>query len=163
MRSLPCRPRLLVCHDMAGGYGADAPVQGCADCGAFRLLHWHAVDVFVYFSHHLVTLPPPGWVAAGHCHGVPVRCGGRFLKLGQGAGVCACRPNLHGRGAALVMPSYRARCEAAPRRRAMRQSWQRPAGATCHTHSASTYACRTVLCCLGEHLVSRGRVLVVAS
>ena len=58
---------------MAGGYGADAAVQGCADCGTFRLLHWHAVDVFVYFSHHLVTLPPPGWVAAGHCHGVPVR------------------------------------------------------------------------------------------
>lgn len=70
---LPQRPRVLVCHDMAGGYGADAALQGSADSGAFRLLHWHAVDIFVYFSHHLVTLPPPGWVHAAHRHGVQVR------------------------------------------------------------------------------------------
>ena len=70
---LPRRPRLLVCHDMAGGYGADASVQGCGDAHAFRLTHWHAVDAFVYFSHHLVTLPPPGWVHAAHRHAVPVR------------------------------------------------------------------------------------------
>jgi len=106
-RSLPRRPRLLVCHDMAGGYGADAPVQGCTDCDAFRLLHWHAVDVFVYFSHHLVTLPPPGWVAAGHCHGVPVRCGGHCsLAVGQRADASAGRPSLHGPGAALVVRWY---------------------------------------------------------
>jgi hypothetical protein len=31
------------------------------------------VDVFVYFSHHLVTVPPPGWIHAAHKHGVKVR------------------------------------------------------------------------------------------
>ncbi|KAK9845515.1 hypothetical protein WJX81_008418 [Elliptochloris bilobata] len=84
---LPRRPRLLVCHDMAGGYGSDAAVQGCGDAGAFRLLHWHAIDVFVYFSHHLVTLPPPGWVHAAHRHGVPV-LGTLITEWDAGAAVC---------------------------------------------------------------------------
>lgn len=86
---LPRCPRLLVCHDMAGGYGADALVQGCGDAHAFRLTHWHAVDAFVYFSHHLVTLPPPGWVHAAHRHGVPVRHWGADL---QGEGLHASKP-----------------------------------------------------------------------
>ena len=80
----PRRPRLLVCHDMAGGYGADAAVQGCGDARAFCLTHWHAVDAFVYFSHHLVTLPPPGWVHAAHRHAVPVRRRGPDLPSEAG-------------------------------------------------------------------------------
>ena len=43
---------------------------GCAD--PFWLRHWGLVDVFVYFSHHLVTIPPPGWTNAAHRNGVPV-------------------------------------------------------------------------------------------
>lgn len=64
------QPKMLVCHDFKGGY-----VEGSwAECGniaaAYRLSHWRHVDIFVYFSHHLVTIPPPGWVAAAHLHGV---------------------------------------------------------------------------------------------
>ena len=30
------------------------------------------IDIFVYFSHHFVTIPPPCWSNAAHTHGVPV-------------------------------------------------------------------------------------------
>ncbi|GIL62379.1 hypothetical protein Vafri_16601, partial [Volvox africanus] len=66
------RPRLLVCHDMMGGYLEDRLVQGSANPGFFRLWHWDQIDVFIYFSHHLVTLPPPGWISAAHRNGVRV-------------------------------------------------------------------------------------------
>jgi hypothetical protein len=69
---LPARRRLLVCHDMQGGYGDDAAPQGGANPDAYALWHWHLMDVFVYFSHYLVTLPPPCWTNAAHLHGVKV-------------------------------------------------------------------------------------------
>ncbi|KAK1355099.1 Mannosyl-glycoprotein endo-beta-N-acetylglucosaminidase [Heracleum sosnowskyi] len=69
---LPMRPRLLVCHDMAGGYSDDKWVQGGNNPDAYAIWHWYLMDVFVYFSHSLVTLPPPCWVNAGHLHGVKV-------------------------------------------------------------------------------------------
>ncbi len=47
--------------------------QGGADADFYYFRHWHAIDLFIYFSHHLVTIPPVGWVNAGHRHGVPVR------------------------------------------------------------------------------------------
>ncbi|KAL9691938.1 hypothetical protein QQ045_012366 [Rhodiola kirilowii] len=34
--------------------------------------HWYLIDVFVYFSHSLVSIPPPGWVNTAHRHGVKV-------------------------------------------------------------------------------------------
>ncbi|GLI61826.1 hypothetical protein VaNZ11_004267, partial [Volvox africanus] len=66
------RPRLLVCHDMMRGYLEDRLVQGSANPGFFRLWQWDQIDVFIYFSHHLVTLPPPGWISAAHRNGVRV-------------------------------------------------------------------------------------------
>ncbi|GIL75646.1 hypothetical protein Vretifemale_5384 [Volvox reticuliferus] len=66
------RPRLLVCHDMMGGYLEDRLVQGSANPGFFRLWQWDQIDVFIYFSHHLITLPPPGWISAAHRNGVRV-------------------------------------------------------------------------------------------
>uniref|UniRef100_A0A2P2KK58 mannosyl-glycoprotein endo-beta-N-acetylglucosaminidase n=1 Tax=Rhizophora mucronata TaxID=61149 RepID=A0A2P2KK58_RHIMU len=70
--SLPDRPRLLVCHDMDGGYLDDKWVQGGNNPDAYCLRHWYLIDVFVYFSHSLVTLPPPCWTNAAHRHGVKV-------------------------------------------------------------------------------------------
>lgn len=42
------------------------------DCTGYTFRHWYAIDGFVYFSHNLVTIPPPGWIDAAHLHGVPV-------------------------------------------------------------------------------------------
>ncbi|KAF3433345.1 hypothetical protein FNV43_RR24447 [Rhamnella rubrinervis] len=70
--SLPSRPRLLVCHDMAGGYGDDKWVQGGTNADAYAIWHWYLIDIFVYFSHSLVTLPPPCWINTAHKHGVKV-------------------------------------------------------------------------------------------
>lgn len=72
--SLPNRRRLLVCHDMAGGYTDDKWVQGGPNADAYAIWHWHLIDVFVYFSHTLVTLPPPCWTNTAHRHGVKVPC-----------------------------------------------------------------------------------------
>ena len=57
---------------MAGGYAEDRWVQGGSDATYYHLRHWRCLDAFVYFSHRLVTIPPPGWVNAAHTHGVPV-------------------------------------------------------------------------------------------
>ncbi|XAR65975.1 Mannosyl-glycoprotein endo-beta-N-acetylglucosaminidase [Bertholletia excelsa] len=70
--SLPNRPRILVCHDMAGGYLDDKWVQGGKNPEAYSIWHWYLIDVFVYFSHTLVTLPPPCWINTAHKHGVKV-------------------------------------------------------------------------------------------
>ncbi|KAJ8537248.1 hypothetical protein K7X08_035649 [Anisodus acutangulus] len=69
---LPKRPRLLVCHDMAGGYLDDKCIQGGNNPDAYAIWHWYLIDVFVYFSHSLVTLPPPCWTNTAHKHGVKV-------------------------------------------------------------------------------------------
>ncbi|KAM4104192.1 hypothetical protein ACJW30_06G138200 [Castanea mollissima] len=69
---LPNRRRLLVCHDMAGGYLDDKWVQGGTNSEAYGIWHWYLMDVFVYFSHTLVTLPPPCWTNTAHRHGVKV-------------------------------------------------------------------------------------------
>ncbi|KAG1673863.1 hypothetical protein FOA52_012888 [Chlamydomonas sp. UWO 241] len=66
------RPLLLVCHDMANGYHDDADPQGTDDAGAFRHWHWASVDIFCYFSHATVALPPPTWIAAAHRSGTRV-------------------------------------------------------------------------------------------
>ncbi|XP_039038812.1 cytosolic endo-beta-N-acetylglucosaminidase 1-like [Hibiscus syriacus] len=66
------RPRVLVCHDMKGGYLDDKWVQGGDNADAYAIWHWFLMDVFVYFSHYLVTLPPPCWTNAAHRHGVKV-------------------------------------------------------------------------------------------
>jgi len=65
------RPKTLVCHDMMGGYLQDRFVDGCDEDG-YHFRHWNQIDIFVYFSHHFVTIPPPGWVAAARTHGVQI-------------------------------------------------------------------------------------------
>jgi hypothetical protein len=40
-RSSACRPQLLVCHDMRGGYlDYEAPLAGSDDAGEYRIWHW---------------------------------------------------------------------------------------------------------------------------
>ncbi|XP_012086781.1 cytosolic endo-beta-N-acetylglucosaminidase 1 isoform X1 [Jatropha curcas] len=85
--SLPNRRRLLVCHDMQGGYGDDKWVQGGSNPDAYSIWHWHLIDIFVYFSHSLVNLPPPCWTNTAHRHGVKVL--GTFLtEWDEGRRIC---------------------------------------------------------------------------
>ncbi|WOL14807.1 cytosolic endo-beta-N-acetylglucosaminidase 1-like [Canna indica] len=85
--TLPPRRRILVCHDMKGGYVDDRWVQGGSNPDAYAIWHWHLMDVFVYFSHYLVTLPPPCWTNAAHTHGVKVL--GTFLtEWDEGRAIC---------------------------------------------------------------------------
>ncbi|XP_038877781.1 LOW QUALITY PROTEIN: cytosolic endo-beta-N-acetylglucosaminidase 1-like [Benincasa hispida] len=79
---LPDRRRILVCHDMKGGYVDDKWVQGGTNPDAYAIWHWHLIDIFVYFSHDLVTLPPPCWTNTAHRHGVKVL--GTFIVEGGG-------------------------------------------------------------------------------
>ena len=66
------KPKVLLCHDMAGGYHQDRFVQGVFEAPSYRFQFWNLVDIFVYFSHTCVTLPPVVWVSAAHREGVRV-------------------------------------------------------------------------------------------
>ncbi|XP_037384900.1 cytosolic endo-beta-N-acetylglucosaminidase-like [Talpa occidentalis] len=66
------RPRTLLCHDMMGGYLDDRFIQGSPAAKPYSFYHWQYIDIFVYFSHHMVTIPPVGWTNTAHCHGVCV-------------------------------------------------------------------------------------------
>ena len=57
---------------MAGGYHEDRFVNGSPNCNEYIFSHWNMVDIFVYFSHHFITIPPVCWTNAAHLHGVPV-------------------------------------------------------------------------------------------
>ncbi|XP_069786339.1 cytosolic endo-beta-N-acetylglucosaminidase isoform X2 [Narcine bancroftii] len=81
------RPRTLVCHDMEGGYLNDRYIQGVCDKNPFVFYHWLYIDIFVYFSHQLVTIPPACWTNAAHKHGVAVF--GTFItEWKDGAATC---------------------------------------------------------------------------
>ncbi|KAF3817186.1 hypothetical protein GH733_011586 [Mirounga leonina] len=66
------RPRTLLCHDMMGGYLDDKFIQGSTAHTPYCFYHWQSIDIFVYFSHRTVTIPPVGWTNAAHRHGVCV-------------------------------------------------------------------------------------------
>lgn len=69
-------PRLLLCHDFKDGYQEwEADASGAVgdscpkDRDMWRFNHWAYVDIFVYFSHYCVTIPPVGYIHAAHRHG----------------------------------------------------------------------------------------------
>ncbi|KAL6038025.1 hypothetical protein STEG23_019366 [Scotinomys teguina] len=78
------RPRTLLCHDMMGGYLEDRFIQGSEVQTPYAFYHWQYIDIFVYFSHHTVTIPPVCWTNAAHRHGVCVL--GTFITEWQEGG-----------------------------------------------------------------------------
>ncbi|GFT89120.1 cytosolic endo-beta-N-acetylglucosaminidase [Nephila pilipes] len=64
--------KILLCHDMKGGYLEDRFINGAKEEDCFFFVHWSAVDIFTYFSHHLVSIPPCSWISAAHRSGVQV-------------------------------------------------------------------------------------------
>ncbi|XP_061713792.1 cytosolic endo-beta-N-acetylglucosaminidase isoform X2 [Cydia pomonella] len=79
-------PKTLVCHDMANGYHDDCNIDGTGNYDAYTFYNWAAVDIFCYFSHHFVTVPPLGWINVGHAHGVKV-IGTVITEWGDGADI----------------------------------------------------------------------------
>ncbi|XP_076852493.1 cytosolic endo-beta-N-acetylglucosaminidase [Brachyhypopomus gauderio] len=65
-----CSRRTLVCHDMMGGYLEDRFIQGTTIEAPYVFYHWDYIDIFNYFSHNMVTIPPATWTNAAHKHGV---------------------------------------------------------------------------------------------
>lgn len=59
-------PLVMHCHDMKGGYckEADEMYDGIFDS-------WPRVDLFVYFSHHRVGIPPALWVENCQRNNIP--------------------------------------------------------------------------------------------
>ncbi|XP_077411860.1 cytosolic endo-beta-N-acetylglucosaminidase isoform X1 [Vanacampus margaritifer] len=82
-----CLRRTLVSHDMMGGYLDDRFVQGTAVEAPYAFYHWQYIDIFNYFTHNLVSIPPAVWTNAAHKHGVLVL--GTFItEWTNGAATC---------------------------------------------------------------------------
>eukprot|EP01084_Bolivina_argentea_P054794 100472_1 len=73
--SAPTRNLTLICHDMAGGYHNDSYVFGNhiyknheneLPFEYFIDGYWSLIDIFVYFSHDFITIPPIQWIE--QCH-----------------------------------------------------------------------------------------------
>ncbi|KAK2832759.1 hypothetical protein Q5P01_016648 [Channa striata] len=82
-----CPRRTLVSHDMMGGYLDDRFVQGTSSDSPYTFYHWQYIDIFNYFSHNLVTIPPAVWTNAAHKHGVTV-IGTFITEWTDGATTC---------------------------------------------------------------------------
>lgn len=62
-------------------------VDGCSNSKAYRFYHWAYIDIFIYFSHYLVTIPPITWINASHANGVPMM-GTFIVEDDAGKAIC---------------------------------------------------------------------------
>ncbi|GJQ80903.1 hypothetical protein Trydic_g4720 [Trypoxylus dichotomus] len=65
-------PKTLVCHDMKNGYLEDKYVGRVNVGNRYTFYRWSQIDIFVYFSHHFITVPPLAWINLAHKNGVPI-------------------------------------------------------------------------------------------
>lgn len=47
-------------------------IQGTYSEAPYAFYHWQYIDIFNYFTHNMVTIPPAVWTNAAHRHGVLV-------------------------------------------------------------------------------------------
>ncbi|OWR52381.1 cytosolic endo-beta-N-acetylglucosaminidase isoform 1 [Danaus plexippus plexippus] len=57
---------------MANGYHDDSFIDGTGNYTAYTFYNWGGIDIFCYFSHHFITIPPLGWINVAHAHGVQI-------------------------------------------------------------------------------------------
>lgn len=67
-----CVPRTLVCHDMKNGYLEDRFLTSVNVGNGYTFYQWSQIDIFVYFSHHFITIPPLPWINLAHKNGVKI-------------------------------------------------------------------------------------------
>ena len=84
--------KIIMCHDMKGGYKDDKYLNGTDNPYYYNFYNWAQIDIFIYFSHYLVTIPPTMWINSSHKNGIPVL--GTFITEWE-AGAKKCR-NLFG-------------------------------------------------------------------
>ena len=70
---------LLSCHDCCDNYKFD--VEAHHGPPNYRYLHWARSDIFVYFSHKSLSIPPVGWTECAHRNGT--MCLGTFITEGE--------------------------------------------------------------------------------
>ncbi|XP_048675269.2 cytosolic endo-beta-N-acetylglucosaminidase isoform X2 [Caretta caretta] len=68
----PSPPFSPQCHEMGQNTTPSRFIQGSASRDPYVFYHWQYIDIFVYFSHHPVTIPPVTWTNAAHRNGVSV-------------------------------------------------------------------------------------------
>ncbi|CAG9332590.1 unnamed protein product [Blepharisma stoltei] len=66
---------LCICHDMGSNYKIDKR-QNSMEC-TFKYYQWARTNIFIYFSHSRVTIPPPGWTEWAHRNGA--KCLGTLI------------------------------------------------------------------------------------
>lgn len=47
-------------------------IEGTGNYEAYNFYNWAGIDIFCYFSHHFITIPPLSWINVGHSHGVKI-------------------------------------------------------------------------------------------
>ncbi|CAH0563881.1 unnamed protein product [Brassicogethes aeneus] len=83
-------PKTLICHDYKGGYREDRYLhdENSEIIGnSYTFYNWTQIDIFVYFSHHFITIPPVCWINAAHKHGVKV-LGTLITEFNPGKALC---------------------------------------------------------------------------
>ena len=72
------KSKLCICHDMMGGYAEDRwPFGIKTNDYTYRFHHWSFTDIFIYFSHERVTIPPPNYINI--CHSFGTKCLGVLI------------------------------------------------------------------------------------
>lgn len=107
-------PRVLATHDMQGNYKDDRFVQGARDPSFYADPRWSSIDVFAYFSHNLVVIPPVGWIDAAHRNGTQVRRVSAVASRGRFCGDACARPGAY--ACAKFVAAARLRCDSDPSR-----------------------------------------------
>lgn len=84
-------PQILVCHDMRGGYLKEETTEGRqfeVEKYPYMFLNWWQIDIFNYFSHHFVTIPPEDYTRIAHQHGV-LSLGTFITEWDAGKAICS--------------------------------------------------------------------------